>query len=436
MELQANVSGVPYIDQFLGVWSMYPPALSAFKTLAEQINVNVHLSNSPHAPIATLHGDDIRSATDRDGIARINLHGTLLKHSSSFSANTSTVETRRLVRAAKNDPDVSGVLFHVDSPGGTVAGTDDLASDIRALQAVKPTVAFIEDLGASAAYWLAAQAGTVFSNSQAIIGSIGVLTVVHDLSRLAEAENITVHVIKAGEMKGAGVPGTEITESQIAEWQKLIDAFYGDFISAVTEGRNLPRARVTELADGRVHVGQAAADLGLTDGVRSLDEAMAELVALTKRGASSKGKPKMSEDHVEDVAAQAATTSELKTAMPNADPGFLFEQVDSGATLAQARESYADAREAKLSEGEAALEEAKKTAEKEADKPLKVPGQKPLGDGGEADVDESSFDELVADMMEAHDCDRRVASRYVLKSFSKDEREAYLESLPAGGSRD
>ena len=430
MELTTKTSGVPFIDQYVGVWAIYEPSLQSLKAIAEQVNINVHMSGEPSAVVAAVGG--LSAITNSDGIAVIELQGTLLKHSSSFSANTSTAEARRLVRAAKNDPDVSGVLFRIDSPGGTVAGTDDLAADIRSLQSTKPTMAFIEDLGASAAYWLAAQTGTVFSNASAIVGSIGVLTVVYDLSRKADAENITVHVIKAGEMKGAGVPGSVITDDQLAEWQKLIDSFYADFISAVATGRNIPKARARELADGRVHTGQVAADLGLTDGVRSLDDALAELTALTqkgKRSASLRGL-KMSEETV-DVVAKAATIKELKAALPKADSDFILQQFESGATLADAQTEYIALQDALLAEREAALEAAQKATVNP--EPAKVRIQKPLSDSGEADLEPVDFESLVAEMMIAKNTDRRTASRYVQKQYPEAHSE-FLDRAPAGRS--
>lgn len=435
MELQAKVSGVPYIDQYLGVWSMYPPALQSFKTLAEQINVNVHLSSQPAEPVAR-HSDDIQYVTNSDGIALIELHGTLLKHSSSFSANTSTVEARRLVRAANKSSDVLGVMFHIDSPGGTVAGTDDLAKDIKSLQAVKPTMAFIEDLGASAAYWLAAQTGTVYSNATAVIGSIGVLSVVYDLSRVAEAENITVHVIKAGEMKGAGVPGTEITAEQLSEWQKLVDAFYADFIKAIEVGRSLSQARVRDLADGRVHIGKVAADLGLTDGVRGLDEAISELIALTQRGTTSTRRAEMSEKDVsvEDAAAKAATPAELKAALPSADRGFLFEQVEKSATLADAQTEYIQLQSEQMAALEAARADDEKKASAKKDDPPPARGQRPLADSGQPDAECDTFESAVDDLMVSKKLDRRIASRVAAKRFHE-LHEAFMDDCPAGRSK-
>jgi len=180
------------------------------------------------------------------------------------------------------------------------------------------------------------------------------------------------------------------------------------------------------LADGRVHTGQTAAELGLTDGVRSLDQAMAELVSLTRRGTSSKGRLKMKEDHVEDVAAKAATPAELKASLPNADPGFLFAQIERGATIADAREAYADAREARIAEQEAALEESKKAASKP--EPAKAPAQKPISDNMQ--VEEATFESLVTELRDKG-LSRRDACLSVAKQYPELHAD-FLDRCPRG----
>lgn len=135
----------------------------------------------------------------------------------------------------------------------------------------------------------------------------------------------------------------------------------------------------------------------------------------------------MSDDHVDDVAAKAATPAELKFALPRADQGFLFEQIEKGATLAEAREAYADAREAELEEREAALVASEDAAEKEKKAAKKQP---PLADTG-SDADEPTFESLVADIMSTKGIDRRSACRMVAKRH-KDLHEAYLDRCPEG----
>ncbi len=101
------------------------------------------------------------------GIALIEINGVMAKASGKY-AQASTVQARRALRAATADQDVGGIMLGMDSPGGTVAGTQALADEVRAADAVKPVHAHIEDTGASAGYWVPSQARRLSANRSAI----------------------------------------------------------------------------------------------------------------------------------------------------------------------------------------------------------------------------------------------------------------------------
>jgi ClpP class serine protease len=107
------------------------------------------------------------------GTAVLGLTGPMTKAPQSWGSGTSTVSLRRRLRQAASDPDVKSIALVVDSPGGQVSGTFDLAKDIAAARDRKRVVAYIEDLGASAAYAVASQADAVYANENALVGSIG-----------------------------------------------------------------------------------------------------------------------------------------------------------------------------------------------------------------------------------------------------------------------
>jgi ClpP class serine protease len=99
---------------------------------------------------------------------------------------------------------------------GSYPGRTNWQADVREANKKKPVTAYIEDLGASAAYWVASQAGKIYSNEPGFVGSIGTYLVVEDWSGAAEgAWASKVHVVKAGEFKGAGYPGTPVTDAQL-----------------------------------------------------------------------------------------------------------------------------------------------------------------------------------------------------------------------------
>ncbi|REJ65838.1 MAG: signal peptide peptidase SppA [Planctomycetota bacterium] len=349
---------IPHADQYFGVWAMYEPAFNGLVGQARQLNLQVHLSQqqTPAAQAEIQARANTQIQTTRGGaIALLEMHGPLQKHASSFSAGTSTVALRRQIRAAMADDSVAGILLHVDSPGGTVAGTDDLAQDVAAAAQKKPVYAYIEDLGASAAYYVASQATKVFANSAGLVGSIGVFSVVHDLSQMAEKEGIQVHVVKFGSFKGSGAPGTAVSEEQLAEMQKLVNSFGEDFVAAIQTGRKLPRATVEQLADGRVHKAAAAVDLKLIDAVQSLDATLTALIEATQqpsrgsRAADATRRPVMSQETETTIQANAAelksslpTIAQLRKAIPSASSDFLVAQLEAEATIEEAIKAHSD----------------------------------------------------------------------------------------------
>lgn len=277
------------LHNHLGFWFVEPvffvSAVSAIKsgTYAPQTYRLPAMFAALHAGAVT---PEQSSALDRplyhsdgSGVAIVPLHGHLTKQESKFGG-TSTLLTRKALRAATKDGGVRAVLLHIDSPGGTVAGTADLAEEIMQTNEIKPTYAHIDDLGASAAYWAASQTRRITANKTAEIGSIGTVAVVEDSSEAAEAAGIKVHVVASGKYKGAFVDGAPITDSHLEYLQGRIDSLNEHFLVGVANGR---RGRLKEdmatLADGRTHLATKAADLGLIDSVASFGEAREAILA-------------------------------------------------------------------------------------------------------------------------------------------------------------
>ncbi len=219
------------------------------------------------------------------GIAIISIAGPMFKGAGAWGyADQSSL--RGDIRQAANDPGVSGIMLLIDSPGGSVAGTADLAEEIRAADAQKPVFAYIEDMGASAAYWTAASARAIYSNG-GMVGSIGVVTAIVDSSKYYENAGVKVIPIVTGEMKAVGMDGTPVSADQIAYVQQLIDTIYVDFVDAVSKGRGM-RAETIRKMEAKVFVGQQAVDNKLVDGIMSFDKAYALLGKTVKSAGTTR----------------------------------------------------------------------------------------------------------------------------------------------------
>jgi signal peptide peptidase SppA len=212
-------------------------------------------------------------------VAVIRASGLLMKQQSSMGG-TSTVQLRRDIRSAANDPNVSGILLSIDSPGGTSSGTADLAADVRAAARVKPVWAQIEDLGASAAYWLASQADQVFANGPTtMVGSIGTYQTIYDVSGAAEQQGVKALHFATGPLKGAGAEGTKVTEEQQAYFQGLVDAIQEQFDAAVRAGRGMNATQLAAVRTGGVFPAKEAQALKLIDGIQSFDKTLTALAS-------------------------------------------------------------------------------------------------------------------------------------------------------------
>ena len=214
-------------------------------------------------------------------VAVVPLMGSLMKGWSKYGG-TSTVAARQAMRQLETDKQARAVVLHIDSPGGTVAGTAELAASIERLGRAKPVVAHIDDLGASAAYWIANAAQSIAVNAMGLVGSIGVYGVVEDWSKAYEEAGVKVHVVSTGPYKGAGVEGTPVTKEQLAEVQKTVDAMHQGFLAQVQTGRKnrMSREQIEQHADGRMFGAADAKAAGLVDYVQSMDDTIQQAAAL------------------------------------------------------------------------------------------------------------------------------------------------------------
>ena len=261
-------------EDYLGAWAYEPERFRGQWELVRRTDLPLHVAA---APAARASSTDMIAAGGGKSIARVAIRGSLMKGQSSFGG-TSTVQLRRDIRQAAANPDVRAILLDVESPGGTVAGTADLAAEVKAASRRKPVWAHVDDLAASAAYWVASQADMVFANDRtALVGSIGTIMTVYDYSAAAEKEGVKALVFATGPLKGAGAPGSVVTEAQQAYFQRLIDDAQRSFDAAVKAGRGLSAAELAAVRTGGVFPAGDAVGLKLIDGIRPIDRTLEAL---------------------------------------------------------------------------------------------------------------------------------------------------------------
>lgn len=260
------------LTDYHGLWAMASAHLSA---LADALGRCDPVSLSARAPTPPAQTEMVPARGDKR-IAVVRILGPMMKGQSWFGG-TSTVQTRRDLRAATADASVSGIMLAIDSPGGTVAGTADLAAEVKAARRKKPVWAHIDDLAASAAYWVASQADQIFANQPtADVGNVGTIGTVVDESKALESRGVKVHVIATGPLKRVGW-GDAVTDEQLAYLQALVNDSQQHFDAAVRSGRGLTAEQMKEVRTGAIYPATRARDLRLIDGIRPLDQTIAEL---------------------------------------------------------------------------------------------------------------------------------------------------------------
>ena len=150
-----------------------------------------------------------------------------------------------------------------------------------------PVWAHVDDLCASAAFWVASQCRQVWANSAtALVGSIGTYLTLYDMSGKADKDGVKALHFATGPLKGAAAPGTEVTADQKAYFQGLVDAGQAVFDAAVKAGRHLSAAQLAAVKSGGVFPARDAIRLGLVDGIQSFDQTLAQLQASAARAAA------------------------------------------------------------------------------------------------------------------------------------------------------
>ncbi len=208
-----------------------------------------------------------------DGVAVVALTGTLSRDGR--HGGTSTDQIRAELRTLADNPSVRKIILSVNSPGGASAGSAALHDEVVATAKQKPIIAFVEDLAASAAYFAIAGATKIVASRAALVGAIGTYAVIEDVSGMAANPGVKVHVIKAGEFKGAGVPGTAFSDSQQAEMQRVVNDINSQFLAAVREGRKLTASQLKVVSDGRIWIAADAKRFGLIDEIGTFESALA-----------------------------------------------------------------------------------------------------------------------------------------------------------------
>lgn len=215
-----------------------------------------------------------RISTVRDGIAVVPVVGAIFPRASMIGASTggtALAEVMHDMRLAERNPEVESIVMLVDSPGGVVSSLGEAADGIRAM--TKPVTAFVAGMGASAAYWLASQAGEIVLDRSASVGSIGVVATVSRQEGPDQSGRRSYEIVSSGApMKRPDVS----TEEGRAAIQAEVDATEEVFVSDVAAGRKVSIERVrADFGRGAMVSAARAVAAGMADRIGTLESVLA-----------------------------------------------------------------------------------------------------------------------------------------------------------------
>lgn len=269
------------------------------------------------------------------GVGVVRVEGVLARRMNMFmqiSGGTSTEQMRAQFREAMNDAEASAVLLVIDSPGGTVDGTQEFAEEIYRARGKKPIKAVALGTVASAAYWIGAAADELYlASDTTVAGSIGVVATHVDVSRAEDRMGIKTTEITAGKYKRISSQYAPLSQEGRAAMQDMVDGIYTAFVQDVAAFRKRPVDAVLEkMADGRIFLGSKAIEAGLADGFVMEQDILTALQrgrmgGFAKRAIGSSGRQHEGASMDKKVTVESLTIEEFKAMNPGLAEALIEE---------------------------------------------------------------------------------------------------------------
>lgn len=270
-------------DLLSAPWAIEPAKLLEIQAIyaARLRGEQIDLANVEARLGRPLANEQQEYSVHEGGVAVLPIEGVIAPKANLFTRVSGGVSAQMLMlqlESAMADSRVRSIILAIDSPGGSVFGTPELAGAVREFAAEKPIVTVSDATMASAAYWIGSAANAMFVTGPTVhVGSIGIVaTHAYNPSR----DGSTLTEITAGRYKRIASDTQPLSDEGRAYLQERVDHIYSIFVETVAQHRGASVADVLDrMADGRVFIGQQAVEAGLVDGIRSRDALMAEMAS-------------------------------------------------------------------------------------------------------------------------------------------------------------
>lgn len=173
----------------------------------------------------------------------------------------------KMIDQARDDDTIQGIILRVNSPGGGVVESAEIHKKLSELQkeTKKPVYVSMGSMAASGGYYVSTMADKIFASPETLTGSLGVIMQGINYAGLAEKYGVKYVTVKSGPYKDIMNPTREMTAKERDILQTMINNSYQGFVKVIHEGRDIPKSKVLEIADGRIYDGRQAKELHLID---------------------------------------------------------------------------------------------------------------------------------------------------------------------------
>jgi ClpP class serine protease len=258
------------------LWAIHPGWLDRITAALDPSNLPLEAAARDRAPSGP--------AVQRDGgIAILPLTGVLSPNPDPFErffGATDTIAWGRAFSGLVADPDVSIIVVPVNSPGGDYCNTPEVSDLVFSARQKKQVIVVVSGMMASAAFWIGSSAGEVYASPSTEVGSVGVLALHRDYSLANAQQGVTPTLVTSSRFKGERSPDFPLGAEAKSELQRRVDQAGQEFHLALARNRNTSPATVaTKYGEGRMMPTKSALQIGMIDGVCSVDDLINDLVS-------------------------------------------------------------------------------------------------------------------------------------------------------------
>lgn len=224
---------------------------------------------------------EYKSKVADNHIVLLNLSGAIIENSANTDLASSEFITPDVVISnledLENDETVKGIVIRINSPGGSAFASHLIAKKIKEVSKVKPIYVSMSSIAASGGYYIAANANKIFANESTITGSIGVVSLIPNVSKASEKLGINVETIKKGKFSDLYSTASPMTEEKYNKIKESNLEVYDEFLDVVSKGRNIPKDKLEDYAQGKLWLGNEAKEIGLVDKLGGVEETITAL---------------------------------------------------------------------------------------------------------------------------------------------------------------